>query len=121
MVVQLDVDDGWPSGRVGPIRTVGLGTRKGHRAKVGQGSVGTIHVWVCDDPFCVLPTERMGRIEVLLTKLAIGEILDRGETSRRRKCGDIDSDNITGRDGEVGEVVPWVREPLVPSYNYMVR
>ena len=70
--VSLDVDDGGLVRGVGPGMSGGLAILEGHRAKIDQGSEASIQIYFRDDPLRVLPTKRMGRVEVLVLVLAIG-------------------------------------------------
>lgn len=116
-LVLLDVDDG------GILRTNGraiLGSGaagESHGAKVGKGNQGVILLKVLDDPLSVVLTQ----IAINTPSEAVGDrgtgahVLNRGGTSGVAAGIDGDLDGITGRDGDVAEVVGVVGVPLVPG------
>jgi hypothetical protein len=114
LVVLLDVDDAGPIRRVVPGPR-GHGIRKGHRAKVGKRNEVAVTIFeIFNDPLCILPAKRISRGELRGPGLAIGEILDRGDTRRRGIRSDSGSNDVPGGDLEVGEIVRPVGVPLVP-------
>lgn len=115
-VVLLDVKDGGPIRRVGTMRTSGLGISEGHRGEVGKGRRVTILAEKCDDPLCILATERKDRLDRLGRGLPVGEILDRSVSGRAGIPKNSDSDSVSGRDANFGgEGTRFIGVPLVPS------
>ena len=118
LAILLNVVEGGTRGGVDrAARARGSGTTERHGTKVPKRNKATPLLKVFDDPLRVLLTESRGRSEVLSNGLVGGQVLnDRCTRSLGSSC-DGGLDNITSIDGDVGEIVGVVGEPLVPSYS----
>ena len=118
MAVLLNVEEAGTRGGVDSApRARGSGTTERHGTKVPKRNKATPLLKVFHNPLRILLTESRGRSEVLGDGLVGGQVLnDRCTRGLGSSChGGLD--NITSFDGDAGEIVGVVREPLVPSYS----
>lgn len=110
----INVKNGGARGGVGP-RPGSLSIRKGDRAKVGKRHEAVAYHVIFNNPLRILSTERSRGSKTLRNRLAVGQVLDR--CSARGGGGGLDSefDDISGRDGDVREIVGRGGVPLVPG------
>lgn len=87
-----------------------LGISESDSAKVGERDERAVLFKVLDDPLCILLAESVSGSEGLSNGLSGGLVLD---DSLARFGGD----DITGTDGDAGEIEGESGEPLIPSWK----
>lgn len=112
----LDVNDGTAVRGNGASGARGGGIGEGDRAEVGEGNEAGTRLKVLDDPLRVGLAEGGGRAaEGVGDLLAGGQVLEGGNARGLGGGVHLHVDRVTLADGEVGERVRVVGDPLVPG------
>ena len=94
-----------------------LGISESDSAKVGERDERAVLFKVLDDPLCILLAESVSGSEGLSNGLSGGLVLDDSLARFGGGGGYGGGDDITGTDGDAGEIEGESGEPLIPSWK----
>lgn len=112
----LNVDEAGTASAGGATRDKASGrASEGDSAEVGEGHKASARLVVLNDPLSVLLAQSRRGGDSLRNRLAGGVVLDHSRAGGLGSGGDSDGDRVAGREGDAGEVIGVIGEPLVPS------